>query len=78
VHVDAQFAARCDAAEGAFGVFDIGNSPSKVGLTWRVVRASRRTPSRASISFTASVTVERGRPISCAARVKLRRSTMRV
>ena len=52
--------------------------PSSVALTWRVVLCSRRAPSRASSPFTASVTDERGRPRSSAARLKLRRSRTRV
>lgn len=81
--IDTQHAFRLGADERALGILDVredGQAMLVVGLTvelaWRVVRAVERTPRRAS-SLTAFVTVDRGRPVSSAASVKLCLSTTR-
>ena len=52
-------------------------APSSVTDTRRVVRFSKRAPSRVSSICTAADTEERGRPRLSAARVKLAHSTTR-
>ena len=51
---------------------------SREGITVRVVRWSSRTPRRSSSCWITWVAVDRGTSRSCAAWVKLRRSTTRV
>ena len=69
MHVDANESRRLGLDESALRILEIGDQANAT---------SSRTPSRASSPFTASVTDDRGRPRSSAARLKLRRSTIRV
>ena len=65
MYVDPQQACWLRAGEGAFGLLYVhadSKPRRRVGLTWRVVRWSKRTPRLFSRSVTASVTVERGKP----------------
>jgi len=87
VDIDAQQPLRFGAAERGLRILQIGDQRETAPVVGLAVEGrtdvTRRplqswTPSRASSCFTASVTVERGRPSSSAARVKLRRSTTRV
>ncbi|MBB4230131.1 hypothetical protein GGD56_003984 [Rhizobium mongolense] len=82
----AQETGRFCSAETYFGVVEVGEQADAtliIGLavqrwTYYARRALHRTPSRPSSNFTASVTVERGRPRSSAASEKLCRSATRV